>query len=119
MTDALRPNLTTMLTRGARKRCARCGGGHLFSSWFRMRARCPTCGYKFERGNGFFLGAYMLNLVVSEGALGVVLGVLIWKEATTHVTAWWPYIVVAVITQLTMPLFFFPFSKTIWAAFDL
>jgi hypothetical protein len=84
-----------------------------------MRERCPGCGYRFERGNGFFLGAYTLNLVVSEGALGVILGVLIWKEATGHVGSWWPYVVAAVITQITVPALFFPFSKTIWAAFDL
>ncbi|MGZ4119872.1 MAG: DUF983 domain-containing protein [Actinomycetota bacterium] len=115
----MRPSLRTMLARGARKRCARCGAGHLFRSWFRMRERCPGCGYRFERGNGFFLGAYTLNLVVSEGALGVILGVLIWREATGHVGAWWPYVVAAVITQITIPAIFFPFSKTIWAAFDL
>jgi uncharacterized protein (DUF983 family) len=108
-----------MLARGVRKHCARCGAGHVFTSWFRMKERCPGCGYRFDRGTGFFLGSYTLNLVVSELALGVVLAILIWKEATSHVSAWWPYIVAGIITQLTVPAFFFPFSKTIWAAFDL
>jgi len=84
-----------MLARGVRKRCPRCGTGHLFRSWFKMRDRCPGCGYLFD------------------------LGVLIFKEATGHVGAWWPYILVAAITQVTVPLIFYPFSKTIWAAFDL
>ena len=119
--EAAKPKLSTMLARGVRKRCPRCGAGHLFRSWFKMRDRCPGCGYLFDRGtsSGFFLGAYTLNLVVSEMALGVVLGLLIFKAATGHVGAWWPYILVAAITQLTVPLIFYPFSKTIWAAFDL
>jgi uncharacterized protein (DUF983 family) len=117
--STMRPKLATMLARGWRKRCARCGAGHLFSSWFRMRDRCPGCGYRFDRGTGFFLGAYTLNLVVSEMALGVVLAVLIFKAATGNIGAWWPYIVVAAITQVAVPLIFYPFSKTIWAGFDL
>jgi uncharacterized protein (DUF983 family) len=110
-----------MLARGVQKHCARCGAGHLFRSWFKMHERCPRCGYRFDRGtsSGFFLGAYMLNLVVSELALGVVLIFLIVKGATGRVGAWWPYIVVAAMTQLTVPFIFYPFSKTIWAAFDL
>jgi hypothetical protein len=84
-----------------------------------MRDRCPGCGFRFDRENGFFLGAYTLNLVVSEMALGVVLAALIYKAATGHIGAWWPYIVVAAITQITVPLIFYPFSKTIWAGFDL
>jgi uncharacterized protein (DUF983 family) len=119
--DEARPPLSTMLARGVRKKCARCGGGHLFRSWFKMAERCPTCGYRFDRGtsSGFFLGAYTLNLVVSEMALGVVLVFLIVKAATGRVISWWPYIVAAVITQVTVPLIFYPWSKTIWAAFDL
>jgi uncharacterized protein (DUF983 family) len=119
--QAARPKLSTMLARGARKRCARCGARHVFTSWFKMRDRCPNCGYRFDRGtsSGFFLGAYTLNLVVSEMALGVVLIVLIIKAASGHVGPWWPYILAASITQVTVPLIFYPFSKTIWAAFDL
>lgn len=86
-----------------------------------MQERCPSCGYRFDRGtsSGFFLGAYMLNLAVSEAALGVVLIILIVNAAGGHITSWWPYIVAAVITQVTVPLIFYPFSKTIWTAFDL
>jgi uncharacterized protein (DUF983 family) len=56
-----------------RQLCPRCRDGHIFrSSIFtgfpRMHENCPTCGLKFEREQGYFLGAmyisYGLALVV-------------------------------------------------------
>jgi len=114
-----RPPLSTMLLRGARKHCPRCNAGHLFKSWFSMKERCPGCGYLFDRGTGFWLGAYTLNLVVAELALGVVIIVLIAQLAGGASVAWWPYVLAGVLTQIAVPAFFYPFSKTIWAAFDL
>jgi uncharacterized protein (DUF983 family) len=108
-----------MLFRGARKHCPRCNAGRLFTGWFSMKDRCPGCGYRFDRGTGFWLGAYTLNLVVAELALGVVIIVLIAQLATGGSVAWWPYVLAGVLTQIAVPAFFYPFSKTIWAAFDL
>ena len=30
------------------QRCPLCGAGKLFSGWFRMKERCPGCGYTYE-----------------------------------------------------------------------
>jgi uncharacterized protein (DUF983 family) len=32
----------TMVLRGLRVRCPRCGGGKLFRHWFALKERCPT-----------------------------------------------------------------------------
>lgn len=40
-----------------------------------MRERCPRCDYKFERESGFGLGAFVINLAVTEVLLAV-LGVI-------------------------------------------
>jgi uncharacterized protein (DUF983 family) len=61
-----------MVLRGAMKRCAACGAGALFTGWFRMATRCPGCGYHFEREEGFFLGAYVMNLVVTQALVILV-----------------------------------------------
>lgn len=37
--------------------CSECGEGKIFSGSFQMNERCPVCGYKFERGSGYFTGA--------------------------------------------------------------
>ncbi|HEX5727667.1 MAG TPA: DUF983 domain-containing protein [Longimicrobiaceae bacterium] len=110
--------LARRLGRAIRLRCPNCGGGPLLESWFRLRPRCPRCGLRTERGeHDFFLGAMMFNLVISEGVLALVMvGVVIalWPDVpwrTLHYTG--------MALMVLAPVFFYPFSKTIWMAFDL
>ena len=57
----------------ARQLCPRCRSGKIFRSslltWFpKMNERCPVCDFKFEREQGYFLGAmyisYGIGLIV-------------------------------------------------------
>ena len=41
-------------------RCPNCGGGHIRSG-IDLVADCPTCHHHFERHEGYWLGAVMLN----------------------------------------------------------
>lgn len=109
-----------MLARGLLKRCAICGGGKLFTRWFRMKERCPTCGYLFEREEGFFLGAYVINLAIAQGMV-IVLAIvpLIVRLASDPDASIAPFIVGGAIGALVAPMLFYPWSKTIWTAFDL
>lgn len=119
--DVLRPKpeWPTLMRRGFTKHCPRCGGGHLYRSWFRMEERCPTCGYLFEREPGFFVGAYFINFVIVEGFLFVMLmGFIGWKDQ--HPDAGMGLaIVIGLFIGLVGPLLFYPFSRTIWSAVDL
>jgi uncharacterized protein (DUF983 family) len=108
-----------MLWRGITKRCPRCGSRHLFSRWFDLAPDCPRCGYRFEREEGFFLGAYVINLAISELAVVAVVVALIVKEANGGQVDLVPWISWAIGLQLVLPILAYPFSKTIWAAFDL
>ena len=83
-----------------------------------MIERCPRCDYPFAREEGFFLGAFVINFVVTEAALGIVMAVFIGLEAGGG-TPLGPIIVAAVLVTVVVPLVFYPFSKTIWAAIDL
>ena len=83
-----------------------------------MITRCPRCGYLFDREEGFFLGAFVINFIVTEALLGVVLGVLIVMEASGGA----PLdliIAAAVAVTILVPLLFYPFSKTVWTAIDM
>src|SRR3982074_3268503 len=61
------------LRRGFAKKCPNCGCGRLFRRWTRMVERCPCCGWKFNREEGFMLGGVAINLVATEAVFGVVL----------------------------------------------
>ena len=110
------PN-TTMFLRGCMKHCAVCGSGRLFRRWFTMLERCPRCDLKFERIEGHWTGDLGINTIVSFGVLMVVLFV--------GTFAFWPeppfvaIIIASVIAAAIVPLVFFPYSKTLWLAFDL
>ncbi len=109
-----------LLRRGLTKKCPVCGSGHLFDGWFRMKERCPRCDFKFEREEGFFLGAYTINLAISEGLLLLLAIVpLIALLATGRDVNIWPIVVIGLIAAIVAPLVFYPFSRTIWSAIDL
>lgn len=108
-----------MLGRGITRRCPRCGARHVFASWFRMVERCPGCDLQFERENDFFLGAYVVNLGVTEGLLLLGLFVYIFAVVNEPDLPLTPVLAGALVLAVIGPLAFFPFSRTIWSAIDL
>ena len=109
-----------MLGRGLLKRCAVCGSGKLFTRWFRMKERCPRCRYRFEREEGFFLGAYVINLAFAQGMV-ILLAVvpLIVRLADDPDASILPFVVGGLVGAVAGPVVFYPWSKTVWTAFDL
>jgi uncharacterized protein (DUF983 family) len=83
-----------------------------------MRPRCPECGLVTERGEeGYQVGSYMFNIVASEMIFaGIFLGVLwyTWPDPPWRILQ-----VVGVTVMILAPFLFFPFSKTLFLAFDL
>ncbi len=120
MAAVQKPSPARMLARGLLKRCALCGSGGLFTGWFRMKERCPRCGYLFEREEGFFLGAYVINLAITQGLLlllaVVPLIVLLNSRPDQSLV---PIVVAGLAAVVIGPIAFYPFSKTIWTAIDL
>ncbi len=109
-----------MVLRGAAKRCASCGKGGLFTGWVRMAPTCPGCGYRFEREEGFFLGAYVMNLVIAQ-VFVVLLAIVpaIVLLAGNPDAGLLPVIAGGVAGAVLAPLVFYPFSKTLWVAIEL
>ncbi|MGD9794470.1 MAG: hypothetical protein AB7V43_13420 [Acidimicrobiia bacterium] len=76
-----------------------------------------TCGYKYERQDGFLLGALTINTIVTLGCvLAMLVGGLI---ATSPDFETMKVTLACAALAVIVPIIVFPFSYTIWAAVDL
>jgi uncharacterized protein (DUF983 family) len=83
-----------------------------------MREACPHCGLILERGESsdFWIGAYVFNLVAGEVvAFGVPIA---WAVAKWPNPPWTSIQIVAAVLAIGLPFLFFPFSRTLWLAWE-
>jgi uncharacterized protein (DUF983 family) len=113
LTKEGRPVFQT-LARGARLRCPACGGASVFRSPFRVRADCPACGTVFQREEGFFVGAIMLNVVTTEAAVMFAAGVSLLAFPGRDRPLLWLVFAAA----LLFPVAFYHHSWSLWLAGD-
>src|SRR5215472_6132792 len=107
-----------MLGRGALCRCPRCGSRGVFESWFHLRERCPGCGLRFEREEGFWLGGYVINFATGEAGIVVLLAVLIGLVVNGHHVNAAVFLAVGLALAIFGPMATFPPSRTVWSAVD-
>jgi hypothetical protein len=79
-----------------------------------MNQDCPSCGLRFDRGHGYWLGAMMFNMAFGMGTLIITLLLMLWL--TSPDPNWDVVILVAVVAAGLGPILFFPFSRTLWIA---
>jgi uncharacterized protein (DUF983 family) len=106
------PSLAAVVGRALRLRCPRCGRTPLFTGWFAMREACPACGLRYEREQGYFVGAIYVNytLTVALGLGGVLL-----LDGLVGLSLGWQ-LAVAVPLMLLAPLVFFRHARSLWLA---
>jgi uncharacterized protein (DUF983 family) len=105
-----------VLVRGLRKRCPRCGHRRIFDGWFRLKTRCPVCDLRFETEEGGFLGAMTVNYAAAIGVWVAIMTVVLAMTVPDVPVA--PLLAMSVGVLVGMPLWFYPRSKTIWAAIE-
>ncbi len=102
------------LARGARLSCPACGRRSVFQSPFRVRPFCPECGAVFQREEGFFVGAIMLNVVTTEAAVMAAAGLcLLLLPQLDDVL-----LPVLFAVALLFPVAFYHHSWSLWLAGD-
>jgi uncharacterized protein (DUF983 family) len=111
--------VSTKFARAMRLRCPRCGIGRVMQWWLKMNDECSGCGLGFNRGEDedFWIGAYVFNLVAGETT--AILIPVIWMIATAPNQPWTAIEILAAALAVVMPFAFFPFSRTLWLAWDL
>jgi uncharacterized protein (DUF983 family) len=101
-----------IIARGVANRCPNCGSHTLFKAGarFNINERCGHCGLKFDRGDGFFLGPFVVNYGMT--AFGFVLPVLFLYifGMLSPVAA----IVTAAIGAIVLPILLYRLSWSWW-----
>jgi uncharacterized protein (DUF983 family) len=130
--EALR-RVAVGIGRALRLRCPRCGRAPLFPpcelsggraarravkflrNWFAMHEVCAACDLKFERAQGYWVGAIYANYAATT--LVAVAGYfLLWAgtdlSTAAQLAIWMPFCVV-------FPLWFFRYSRALWLAVEV
>jgi uncharacterized protein (DUF983 family) len=106
-----------MLWRALRRRCPLCGASDIFATWGELRERCPGCDYSFEREEGYWVGAMIVNVGLVQV---VIMAVLVGGFAATWPDVPWTLLTVTLgALAIGVPLWFYPRSKTVWIWLDL
>ena len=99
---------------GLRLKCPRCAKGALFQGLFTMHVQCDHCLFKFEREQGYFVGAMYINY----GATVIIAmpGYFI-LEYFSRITLIQQLILWGFFAIL-FPLLFFRYSRSLWLSLD-
>jgi uncharacterized protein (DUF983 family) len=100
-----------------RQRCPRCLNGRVYRGLLTMNERCPTCGYVFEREQGYFTGAmYTSYLLALPTVFGIFL--VLWAFSTKTLFAVEILVVVTAVLYLPLVPLVFRYSRVLWMYFD-
>ena len=114
------PSAGTIVLRGFRRRCGRCGARHIFRSFFALKERCPVCGYRFVREAGAFTGVMLMNVTATFVLMFVsLIAYVFWRGVTGEAIAFWPFAVACIVFAVVTPIVFYPFAASGWAAMDV
>jgi uncharacterized protein (DUF983 family) len=108
------PGVRRIAGRALRLRCPRCGRSPLYAGWFRMHERCATCGLRYEREQGYFVGAIYLNYAAT---VGVAAGTVLLLDSIVGLSLA-QQIVLGVALAALVPVLFFRYSRSLWLSVD-
>jgi uncharacterized protein (DUF983 family) len=84
----------------------------LFTGWFRMVPACDLCGLRYERAQGYWVGAIYVNYGVTT--VIALAGFFLTYPAVpmgAQLVVWGSFVVL-------FPLWFFRYSRSLWLALE-
>jgi uncharacterized protein (DUF983 family) len=103
-----------LVKRGLCLRCPRCGARTLFRNWLAMHERCAVCDLRFEREQGYFLGAMYVNYAFT---VAIVLSGYFALEWWTDMPLAYHLVLWGSVSVLC-PLILFRYSRGVWLSLD-
>ena len=86
----------------------------MFTGLFRMNETCPSCGFRFEREPGYFLGSIYINYGLA--ALQMLVGWLVLRYGLRLEPR--PVAVGLAIYCVVFGVLFFRYARALWVAMD-
>jgi uncharacterized protein (DUF983 family) len=91
-------------------RCPACWHGSMFRHPLAMNERCPDCDYKYDKGNGYFVGAMYSSYLLCLTLCAVTSGFLYLVGVPTLPIV----VIVALQAAIVGPFIVFPYSRVFW-----
>lgn len=95
-------------------RCPVCGQSSIVQSPFHVRHHCPSCRALFKREAGFFVGAILVNVVITEFTILAICFFWLLVIGSDYESVLGGLFVIAVV----FPIAFFHHSWSLWLGFD-
>ena len=103
-----------VLKRALRLRCPACGESSIVERPFHIRHHCPNCLSLYKREDGFFVGAILANVVITELVILAFCFFCLLVIGAKYESV----LVVLFIVALIFPVAFYHHSWSLWLGFD-
>jgi len=103
-----------VMLRSLKLRCPACGESSIIERPFRIKTRCSSCDAVFKREEGFFVGAILANIVITE------LVILALYFLTLPIFADRDELILGIMfgVAIIFPIAFYHHSWSLWLGFD-
>ena len=103
-----------VLWRSLKLQCPVCGEASIVKRPFNLKHHCDACGVVFKREEGFFVGAIMANVVLTEFfILDIYFVCLLLTNLSDRVM-----LTILFVVAVTFPLAFYHHAWAFWLAMD-
>jgi uncharacterized protein (DUF983 family) len=103
-----------VLWRSLKLQCPVCGEASIVRRPFNLKHHCDACGVIFKREEGFFVGAIMANVILTEFfILDIYFACLLLTNFSDRVT-----LTILFVVAVTFPLAFYHHAWALWLAMD-